>query len=97
MNIFYGGTDGGHYPCQKEHRDIGYTDGSPFLTATEFIPNFNKEQKILGYTYGYMANRGEFRSPRGRSRSPAKVAAARENGKKGGRPRKNKEEAINEK
>ena len=33
----------------------------------------------------------------GRSRSPAKVAAARENGKKGGRPRKNKEEAINEK
>ena len=66
MNIFYGGTDGGYYPCQKEHRDIGYTDGSPFLTATEFIPNFNKEQKILGYTYGYMANRGEFRSPRGR-------------------------------
>jgi hypothetical protein len=66
MNIFYGGTDGGYYPCQKEHHDIGYTDGSPFLTATEFIPNFNKEQKILGYTYGYMANRGEFRSPRGR-------------------------------
>ena len=42
MNIFYGGTDGGYYPCQKEYHDIGYTDGSPLLTATEFIPNLNK-------------------------------------------------------
>ena len=33
----------------------------------------------------------------GSVRSEKKAAAARENGKKGGRPRKNKEEAINEK
>lgn len=66
MNTFYGGTDGGYYPCKSDSKDVGYTDGSPFLTATEFIPIFNKDQKILGYTYGYMANRGEFRSPRGR-------------------------------
>ena len=33
----------------------------------------------------------------GSVKSPKKAAASRENGKKGGRPRKNKEEAINEK
>jgi len=33
----------------------------------------------------------------GSVRSEKKAAASRENGKKGGRPRKNKEEAINEK
>jgi len=33
----------------------------------------------------------------GSVKSERKAAAARENGKKGGRPRKNKEEAINEK
>ena len=33
----------------------------------------------------------------GSVKSEKKAAAARENGKKGGRPRKNKEEAINEK
>lgn len=45
MNTFYGGTDGGYYPCKSDSKDVGYTDGSPFLTATEFIPNFNKDQK----------------------------------------------------
>ena len=49
------------------------------------------EEEILRFCMSIAGRKG------GRSRSPAKVAAARENGKKGGRPRKNKEEAINEK
>jgi len=49
------------------------------------------EEEILRFCMSIAGRKG------GRSRSPAKVAAARENGKKGGRPRKNKEEAINDK
>ena len=44
------------------------------------------EEEILRFCMSIAGRKGE------RSRSPAKVAAARENGKKGGRPRKNKSE-----
>lgn len=64
MKEFYGGSDGGFYPCNYEAINIGYTDGAPF--ATRIINKNNKEdKKICGYTYGYMANRGEYRSPLG--------------------------------
>ena len=48
------------------------------------------EEEILRLCMSIAGRKG------GRSRSPAKVAAARENGKKGGRPRKNKEEVLND-
>lgn len=57
---FYG-TDGGFYTNNKIVPNIGYTDGfAPIGTY-----NLDKEEKILGYTYGYMANRGDYRTPQG--------------------------------
>lgn len=44
---------------------IGYSDGSPFLSANNAVPAFNTSEKICGFTYGYMANRGEYSSPQG--------------------------------
>lgn len=41
---------------------IGYSDGGAFISAhPKFQPK--KEERINGYTYGYMAYRGEMRSP----------------------------------
>lgn len=60
MNTYYG-TDGGYTPCAfNNFEEIGYTDGVP-----PHKNNYKKEEKILGYTYGYMANRGEYRNPKG--------------------------------
>lgn len=47
---------------------IGYSDGAGFISCATFdnIPTPPmKSDLILGYTYGYMANRGDYRSPRG--------------------------------
>lgn len=55
------GFSDGAAPCNPSPINIGYSDGvmpAPHSTITR--PN-----KILGYTYGYMANRGEYRSPLG--------------------------------
>lgn len=46
-------------------KNVGYTDGSPFLSACCSVPSYNKNEKICGFTYGYMANRGDYRSPLG--------------------------------
>lgn len=61
------GTDGGGFVETNfiGGPDIGYSDGSPFLSADRPVPAFNPKEKICGFTYGYMANRGEYRSPRG--------------------------------
>lgn len=59
--MFYGGTDGGYYPCKGVAPNVGYTDGAIFSN----VLNKEKDEKFLGYTYGYMANRGEYRSPLG--------------------------------
>lgn len=68
MNAFdyYGGTDGGgFYPLPSTtETQIGYTDGIPFFkTGTHEIFCLKKDEKIKGYNYGYMANRGEYRNP----------------------------------
>lgn len=60
------GSDGGSFESNFiGSPNIGYTDGLPFLSATHAVPTFNSNEKICGFTYGYMANRGEYRSPRG--------------------------------
>lgn len=55
------GTTDGCYYTPINTKEIGYTDGAPFVNNLET----NKNKKILGYTYGYMANRGQYRSPQG--------------------------------
>lgn len=55
------GSDGGD--CSTYFiggNKIGYSDGSPFISANSPIPSFSPDEKICGYTYGYMANRGEY-------------------------------------
>lgn len=62
------GSDGGNYSISSEKliKTIGYTDGVPFIsTASSPLLNDNKEEKICGFSYGYMANRGEIRSKKG--------------------------------
>ena len=76
---FTPGSDGGSfYPTSDystQFTKIGYTDGTPFQSSNIYpttavakpgaqkviIPN----NKILGYTYGYMAERGAYRTPMG--------------------------------
>ena len=54
-------SDGGFVPTHLDlNKNIGYTDGSPLVYNENEI---NKDDKILGFTYGYMANRGEYRTP----------------------------------
>ena len=56
-------TDGGGISfIGNSNQKIGYSDGQPFVSANKpiYIPEDNL---IKGYTYGYMANRGEMRSP----------------------------------
>lgn len=63
---FYGGSDGGgYYPIPSTTgTPIGYTDGVPFfVSGTHAIPPIEPGKKIIGYNYGYMANRREYRSP----------------------------------
>lgn len=78
MSIILNGTDGGYdYSTASFSNNIGYSDGIPFISANSHIGHLAasrhfepskkivSEEKILGYTYGYMANRGEYRSPQG--------------------------------
>lgn len=63
---FYGGSDGGgYYPIPSTTgTPIGYTDGVPFfVSGTHPIPSIESGKKIMGYNYGYMANRREYRNP----------------------------------
>ena len=63
---FYGGSDGGgYYPITAATgTPIGYTDGVPFfVSGTHTIPSIESGKKIMGYNYGYMANRREYRNP----------------------------------
>lgn len=60
--IYSMGTDGGNFSSSSIQPNIGYTDGVPFVSANKPVPPVKPDEKILGYTYGYMANRGEYRS-----------------------------------
>lgn len=62
--MYHMGSDGGEfYPfIATNSLPIGYSDGAPFMSANRPVPSFNSKEKILGQTYGYMANRGELRS-----------------------------------
>ena len=60
--IYSMGTDGGNFSSSSTQPNIGYTDGVPFVSANKPVPPVKPDEKILGYTYGYMANRGEYRS-----------------------------------
>lgn len=62
MDKIFAGSDGGFVPAHIDNNIIGYTDGSPLVHNTDNTP---KDEKILGFTYGYMANRGEYRTPQG--------------------------------
>lgn len=56
-------TDGGAISfISNSNKKVGYSDGQPFVSANHpiYIP---EDEMIKGYTYGYMANRGELRSP----------------------------------
>lgn len=55
-------TDGGGLCSSFPSAAIGYTDGVPFF-ATGTKPITPPSEKILGYNYGYMANRSEYRNP----------------------------------
>lgn len=64
MSNFYGGSDGGNfYPASSlSKKPVGYTDGTPFFEkAVIDIPCMAPGERILGYNYGYMANRREYR------------------------------------
>lgn len=69
----FGSDGGGEFYGSNQINNIGYTDGSPYLkmeqepfhTATTPIATLASNEKILGMTYGYFANRGEIISPRG--------------------------------
>lgn len=72
MNLnFFSGSDGGfYYPSSNMNiKDkIGYTDGCPFISSNSipYQPTTTEiTEKICGYTYGYMANRGEYKNPKG--------------------------------
>lgn len=62
-NIF-AGSDGGFVPAHQINEHIGYTDGYPLVQGQEASAP-PRDEKILGFTYGYMANRGEYRTPQG--------------------------------
>ena len=59
-NYYNCGSDGGDFYSSD------FVDGLPFPTATKKISSFPEEEKILGFNYGYMANRGELRSKKAR-------------------------------
>lgn len=67
----FGSDGGGEFYGSKSKEDVGYTDGAPskswepFQTATDSISPVKKNEKILGMTYGYFANRGEIIAPNG--------------------------------
>lgn len=60
----FAGSDGGFVPAHLPNDNIGYTDGYPLVQGQEASAP-PKDEKILGFTYGYMANRGEYRTPQG--------------------------------
>ena len=57
------GTDGSSFEQNIYNPPIGYTDGA--MPTNNQIDIKKETDKILGYTYGYMANRGEINSPKG--------------------------------
>lgn len=69
----FGSDGGGEFYGNNQSQKIGYTDGSPYVankwepfkTATAPISTLKKNEKILGMTYGYFANRGEIIAPQG--------------------------------
>lgn len=69
----FGSDGGGEFYGNNQSQEIGYTDGSPYVaskwepfeTATAPISTLKKNEKILGMTYGYFANRGEIIAPKG--------------------------------
>lgn len=61
MKGFSTDTDGGAICNNVYYPNIGYTDG--YGTSEEIIGAGT--DKILGYTYGYMANRGQIRDKKG--------------------------------
>lgn len=71
MSKFYAGSDGGNFISYEDQvKRMGYTDGLPLgrhsMRKKEIVvPKIQKSNKILGYTYGYMADRGAYRSPMG--------------------------------
>jgi hypothetical protein len=70
----FGSDGGGEFYNSTIKKEIGYTDGQPFIitkwehfqTANFPIAGIQNDEKILGMTYGYFANRGEIISPRGK-------------------------------
>jgi hypothetical protein len=61
VNEYCFGTDGGYYIKNDYYPEVGYSDGYSFNMPKKE----EKSEKILGYTYGYMANAGEISSPKG--------------------------------
>lgn len=69
----FGSDGGGEFYGKNSPQNIGYTDGihypesnwEPFETATSSVSTLKKNEKILGMTYGYFANRGEITSANG--------------------------------
>lgn len=69
----FGSDGGGEFYGNNQSQEIGYTDGSPYVannwepfkSATAPISTLKKNEKILGMTYGYFANRGEIIAPQG--------------------------------
>lgn len=68
-NTFNFDTDGGSINITTNINNpiIGYTDGCPYTDSKydpfEFLRK--KEEKILGFNYGYMANKGQIVDPKG--------------------------------
>lgn len=70
----FGSDGGGEFYNSTLKNEIGYTDGAPysttqwepFETATAPIVTLPQNEKILGMTYGYFANRGEIISQNGK-------------------------------
>lgn len=63
---YFAVTDGGFYPFVKSEIDsnIGYTDGVPFIQNSINYP-LKSDEKIKGFSYGYLSKRGEIRCPEG--------------------------------
>lgn len=45
---FYGGSDGGYYPCKGDSPNVGYTDGVSFNreTADSILKEINKRLEV---------------------------------------------------
>ena len=72
-NLATFGSDGGDIEFNnRQRKDVGYSDGQPdiplwqaFPSAYGTVPPVKKDEKMLGMTYGYFANRGEITSAEG--------------------------------